>query len=391
MGADKREWAVLAELQGACITRILTCLEGEERKGALEAALKVQDGLEHRDYGALLAALDPNDGRIVHETDLIEKSILAMLYDMRLEHTAKREFKSAIGPHMEKIVGIVEAIARAKSLDIVIDKTLPDMHDRLVDYVSRVSLSRQIMTGDPQFWQWLERGYRGIDRLLRRNEKRRMSRVNSFVQMLSVQFKHRERSGAYMDYINSICEGVLDSCDDGSIDGYARKIADGYDATITEMKLFVILDREFRGVNVEARIPCSPKNADLSLEHEGDGYLVEVYTSRNFTAVGSQSKFRVRPRDEWEYLFRKRQIQDLALAAERTVFVLDVGRDYLPSDETRDPGFRDHVCRAMPETSEVVIIRDRDDIEVISVRGGKTVETTALGRELGSAIGRGWH
>lgn len=390
MGEGGKEWYVLASLTGARITRIMACLKREERQGALGAAMRVQEGLGSGDYGALLAALDPADAKIVHKTDLIEKSILAMLYDIKLENTGKGEFKEAIGPHQKRVEEIAGALARAKSLDVRIDRSMPSAHDQLVDYVSRILLSRQVMTADPQFWQWIEGGYPGIDRLLRRDEGRRMSKANSFVQMLSVQFKHRERSRGHMDYVNSICQGVLDACDDGAIDGYARKISDGYDATITEMKLLNILKREFREVRVEVRIPCSAKNADLGFRHGGDDYYVEVYTSRSFTVVGSLSKFRVRPKDEWGYLFRKRQIQDLALACERTVFVLDVGHDYLDRMETRTPEFRAHVGAAMPETSEVVIIRTRDDVEVISVRGGKAVETTALGRALGSAIRHGW-
>jgi len=391
MGADGRDWVVLTELRSTRITRILTCLEGEERQGVFEAALRVQAGLERRDYGALLAALDPNDGRIVHGTDLIEKSILAMLYDIKFENPGKEEFKATIGSHRKKIEEIAGAVARARSLDVMADRSMPNVHDQLVDYVSRIALNRPIMTGDPQFWRWIEESHPGVDCLLKCDEERRMSKANSFVQMLSVQFKHKERSKNHMNQVNSTCQWILDACDGGTVAKYAQKLSDSYDSAITEMRLHVILAGTFQGVEAEKKIPKSCKNTDLSLEHEGDRYLVEVYTSRNFTFVGSQSKFQLDFRKEWKRLFGKSQIGDLVKARVPAVFVLYVGHSCLDRVETQTPAFRDHVCGTMPETSEVVIIRDRDDIEVISVRGGKAVETTALGRELGSAIGRGWH
>lgn len=389
MDASGRRWGILATLQGARRTTVLTCLEGEDRKAAFRAALGAQAGLDRRDYNALLGALDPGDGKIVHGTDLIEKSILAMLYEIRLENPKKEEFKLAIGPHKERIERLAGEVASAKSLDVRIDKTHPNPHDQLVDYVSRISLSRQVMTDDPQFWEWIG-GYPGIDQFLRRDEKRRLSKTNSFVAMLSVQFKHRRWGDDHMKHVNSVCQGTMDICDDAAVKKYAQKLADSYDTAFTEMRLLVILEREFGEIRVEASIPQSQKNADLGLTHEGDTYYVEVYTSRNFTVVGSLSKFRVRPQDEWDNLFRKGQIQVLKKTNERTVFVLDVGHDYLDRIETQTQAFREHVCAKMPATSEVVIIRTRGDVEVISVRGGQIVGTTGLGRALGAAIRRGW-
>jgi len=384
-----RTWDILATLQGARRTAVWTCLEGEDKKAALRAAIKAQAGLGGRDYHALLGALDAGDGRIVHGTDLIEKSILAMLYEIKLENPKKEEFKLAIGPYRETIERLAGAVARARSLDVRIDKTHPNPHDQLVDYVSRISLSRQIMTDDPQFWEWVG-GYRGIDRFLGQDEGRRLSKANSFVAMLSVQYKHRERGGDHMKYVDSVCQGIMGICDGAAVKKYAQKIADSYDTTFTEMKLLVILEREFGGIGVEVPIPQRQKNADLGLEHEGDTYYVEVYTSRDFTVVGSRSKFRVRFQDEWDDLFNKRQIQALKEANERTVFVLDVGHEHLDSLETGRRDFREHVCAKMPATSEVVIVRTRKDIEVVSVRGGQIVETTGRGRALRSAIARGW-
>lgn len=368
----------------------MTRLQGEERKAALRVAIKVQAGLERKDYHALLAALDPGDAKIVRSTDLIEQSILAMLYDIRLDNTSMGEFKVAIAPYREKIEKVARAVAEARSLDIVIDRTMPDAHDQLVNYVSMIALNRPIMTNNPKFWNWIETGYSGIDQLLKRYEKRRMDKTNSFVQMLSVQFKHRERSGAHMDHINSVCQTILGMCDDNTIEKYAEKMSESYGSAITEMKLHVILRGEFQGVKAEVSIPASRKNSDLGLNHEGEFYFVEVYTSRSFTFVGSQSGFRIDFRDELGRLLGKRQVLALKKANKRTVFVLNVGHDYLDSFEIQTQAFREHVREKMPATSEVVIIRGQGDVEVISVRCGQVVGTTALGKKLGEAIRRGW-
>lgn len=390
MGESGKEWGILANLTSTCITRITACLGREERQGALGAAMRVQEGLESRDYGALLDALDPGDAKIVHETDLIEQSILAILRDVRFYNNTKEGFKTAMAPYRKRIEEIAGAVARARSLDVVIDRTMPNLHDQLVDYVSRIALNRPIMTDNPKFWQWIETSYSGIDQLLKRHEKRRMDKTNSFVQMLSVQFKHRERSGDHMDQINSVCEKILGMCDNNTIEKYAEKMSESYGSAITEMKLHIILKGEFPGVKAEVGIPGSRKNSDLGFNYGNDFYFVEVYTSRTFTFVGPQSRYHVDFQAEWTRLLGKRQVQDLKKANERTVLVMNVGHNRLDAMETQTPKFREQVSAAMPETSEVVIIRGKDDIEVISVRGGKVVETTGLGRTLGSAIRHGW-
>lgn len=390
MGQDEGTWDTLATLESTSRTQILTRLGGKERGAAFRVALRVQECLERGDYGGLLGALDPGDARIVHGTDLIERSILAMLHDIRLENERKEGFKAAIAPYQKRVEEIAGAIARARSLDVAIDRSMPNPHDQLVDYVSRIALNRPIMTDNPKFWQWIEMRYSGVDQLLKRHEKRRMDKSNSFVQMLSVQFKHRERSGDHMDHINSVCENILGMYDDNAIEKYAEKMSESYGSAITEMKLHTILKGEFMGIKAEVGIPGSCRNSDLGFNYGDDFYFVEVYTSKTFTFVGSQSAYRVDFQDEWTRLLGKRQVQDLKKANGRTVLVMNVGLRSLDATETQTPKFREQVSAAMPETSEVVIIRGKGDIEAISVRGGKVVETTALGRALGSAIRHGW-
>jgi len=381
-------WDILATLQGASLTTVFTRLGGEDKKAALRAAIRVQEGLGRKDYHALLGALDAGDGKLVHGTDLIEKSILAMLYDMKFEHPKMKELNLAIIPHKSKIEGIVGEVARSRSIDVTVDRTHPGAHDQLVDYVSRVARGHGIMTANPKFWKWLE-GYPGIDRLLSRNKERRMSNTNSLVRMLSVQFMRRESADDHMGRVNSICQGILDSCDGPDVDRYEQKVSESYDTALAEMKAFLALKGEFQDVWAEEPIPRSKKNADLCFRHDGEMHYVEVYTPRKITLVGSLSKYRVDPKCEWKYLFKKRQIVDLKAADARTVFVMDVGSEYFPDIETRNPEFKAHVCAAMPEASEVVIIRS-GDVEALSIRGGQVVATTGLGRALASAIGNGW-
>lgn len=390
MDENGKTWELLATLHGSRITRIMTCLKGEDRKGALAMALKVQAGLGRMDYGALLGALDPADRKIADGTDLIEQSILAMLHDIRLENPGKKEFKAAIEPYRERIEGIAATLARDRSLDIEIDKSLQHTYDRLVDYVSNIALRRQVLTVNPQFWRWLEERYPGIDRFLKLDEGHRMVKSNSLVKMLSVQFKHRGRGEDYMAHVNSICQRIVDLCSGKDAGKYACKASASYESAIAEMKAFLALRGEFGGVEIEKPIPQSGRNADLAFALGGETHFVEVYASRGFTAVGKLSKFGVDFREEWARLLRKNQVRDLAGANERTVFVLDVGRDYLPRLETRTPKFRGHVCAAMPETSEVIIIRGGGDVEAISVRGGQVVETTGLGKRLQAAVEGSW-
>lgn len=388
MSENEGAWSTLATLWNARPTPVSTCLEGKEKENALRMARKAQVNLAKQDYGALLDVLDPDDGNLVHGTDLIEQSILAMLYHVKLENPLDKDFKNAIGPHKERIEKIAKAVARARSLTVLVDNTLPNTHDRLVDYVERIRLSRETMTDDPQFWRWLT-AYPGIDGLLRRNEELRTNKTNSFVCMLSEKFRAKERSQEYMNHVNSICQGIMDKCESGDIEEYVSKISETYETAFTEMQLFVILEKEFGDVKVEAKIPCSCKNSDLSIEVDGDTYFVEAYTSRTIT-FSHVSQFRVDPRDEWTRLFRKTQVQYLALADKRTVFVLNVGSDYLSSDETCRQDFRAHVSAAMPRTSEVVIIREKGDVEVLSVRNGEVVNTTSLGKRLETVIGNAW-
>lgn len=379
-------WDVLTTLESTSLTPILACLEGEERKSVLQIARKVQTSLAKQDYDSLLDALDASNATLVHETDLIEQSILAMLYDLKLENVRDRDFRDALGTNRERIEKIAGDIAKAKSLDILIDRALSNTHDQLVDYASRVRLGREIMTDNPQFWEWLG-AYSGIDGLLRRDEERRLSKTNSFVKMLSVLFQG-DRDKDRMSHVNSTCQGIMDKCKDDDILDYARKLSEAYDTTLTEMQLFVIMEKEFGDIQVEVRIPHSCKNSDLAIRVDGILYFVEAYTSRDFT-FGHVSTYQADLKDEWARLLRKSQVKDLALANERTIFVLNVRNDYLSAMETCRPDFWAHVCAAMPKTSEVVIIRRRD-IEVTSVRGGQIVETTGLGRRLASAIGDAW-
>jgi len=392
MKKDTRAWSLLTTLQGSRRTRIQTCLhDKKDRWDMLKHALKVQDGLDSKDYNMLLDALDCNDSRMVHETDLIEQSLLAMLYDMKLDNTQDQKFKAAVDPYDKKFVSVAKALAKARSLDIEIStRNLQNRHAQLVDYVSRIHLSREVVTDNQEFWDWLENGYSSIYRFLKVDDELRLNRANTFVHMLGAQFNNMETSAGHMSYVNSICQRIMELCSPSVLKEYSRKICDSYGSAIGEMKMLAILDREFQHVKIEPRMPQSSKVADLSIKFEGETYFVEIYTATTFTFVGTLSKFRVNPKDDWEYLLGKKQVKELKKTDTPTIFVLNVGREYLDRIETCTPGFREYVCKMMPSRSELVVMRNNDDVEVMSVRDGHIVEKTSLGLALESAIERGW-
>ena len=399
-------WDISVTLESSRRTPILTCLKSREEKVPIvRLAVKAQECLENNNYRELLSLLDCDDPVLVHKTDMIEKVILTILYDLHLENPRKHDFNNAIKPYEDEIIKIIESLARAKSLDIIIDKSLANKHARLVDYVSRVHLSREAVSPNPLFWKWLAENHSNIDKFLRLNDEKRTKRENSFVQTLGVLFSSDDASKEYTKYLDNVCKKVMDVCHAEDLESYTNKIYNNYKSTIAEMKMLAILYDEFNNVRVEPTIPPGGKNTDLRVaptippdgkntdllvEVENQPYFVEVYSSRSYTAVGSQSKFRVKPSDEWENLFGKKQVSELKKANVRTILVLDVGHEYLPDIETATPQFGIHICNAMPQHSEIVIIRGARNVEIMSLRDGRVVETSDLGKVLESAMQRGW-
>jgi len=391
MERGNRTWNLLTTLQGSRRTRIQTCLQDKkDRWDMLKHAIRIQDGLDNKDYGMLLDALDCGDSRMVNETDLIEQSLLAMLYEMKLDNPQRTKFSAAMKPHGKKFVTVTASLARARSLDIDIDSAdLPKMHDHLVDYVLRIRLSHEVMADSREFWTWLEGSYPAICHFLKVNERLRTSKANTFVHMLSVQFVNRKTGVDHMAYVNSVCQRALELCSPTSLREYARKMCDSYGTAMAEMKMLAVLDREFQRVKVEPRIPQSSKVADLSLEFGGEVYFVEISTATTLTFIGSLSKSHIDPKDEWAHLLGKEQVADLKKADVPSILVLGVGHKCVDRKETHASEFRETVCRMMPSRSELVIVHDHNDVEAMSVRDGHIVETPDLGLTLEPAIARG--
>lgn len=392
MERDVRAWSLLTTLQGSRRTRIQTCLQDKkDRWDMLKHALRVQDGLDSKDYTMLLDALDCNDSRMVHKTDLIEQSLLAMLHEMKLGNPERQKFDAIMEAHGKKFVKVAASLARARSLDIDISaRNLPKTHDRLVDCVMRIRLSHEVMADSQEFWAWLEGGYPAVYRFLKVDERLRTSRTNTFVHMLSMQFVNRKTSSEHMRYVNSVCQRAMELCGPTSLSEYAHKMCDSYGSAMAEMKMLAMLDRKFQRVKVDPRIPHGSEAADLSLEFGGETYFVEISTATTLTFIGSLSKFRIDPKGEWAHMLGKEQVRELKKADMPMILILDVGHEYVSRTETRTLGFREIVCRMMPSHSELVIVHERDDVEAMSVRGGHIVGTTDLGLALEAAIARGW-
>lgn len=356
---------------------------GTPAEGRAETEAKANYLLDRQMYSEYLELLEGQPRDVFANTVLVEKLLLEMLKRIRLLHRADREFDAKIAPHEQRVLDLMETALQKKSLSVPIDRSLSKYHS-LMDYVSRVYLGQESMFDDPKFWAWLDDAYPNVSKFLHTDDSR-IKKTNSFVQILSIQFKSRDAQHvkAYMSAIDGLCRQTMEICADRACD-YARKADDNYFAAKMEMVVLVAINRNFGSVHTDPKIPGSDRLADMSFKHDGAEHYVEVYAHASHTMAVPEIKEDIVPEKEWAMRFGKAQIKSLREAGVRAVYVMKLDDFQAMQGETKSRAFSEAACKAMPENSDIVVIIH--GVEVASLRGGQIVEPSDLAVRLGKAI-----
>lgn len=338
--------------------------------------------IDRLEYQSLLELLESQPREVFADTHVMEDLLLEVLKGIRLRHQRDREFDEAIGPYEGRMLELMKTALQERSLDVQVNDSLDKYHS-LVDYVSRVRLGHESKLKDPEFWPWLG-GYPHIAGLLRTDEEL-VTGANSLVQMLSIQFKSREKPhvGAYMKAVDDLCRQAMDICA-GHACAYAKKANESWDSAKMEMVALVAIEKSFGVKRIDPEIPGSEKLADMSFELDGAEHYVEVYSRAGYDLATSLTKTRIEPEKEWGRRFGKKQIRRLRDADVPTVYVMRLDDFQAQPGETKTKEFCEMACEMMPRNSDIVVILQ--GVEPASLRGGRVVEPSELAVSLGDAV-----
>ncbi|MDD9809076.1 MAG: hypothetical protein OXU25_04470, partial [Thaumarchaeota archaeon] len=311
--------------------------------------------LNRSDYPGYLDLLEGQPHGILAGTCMVEYLILRMLSHMRLLHQPDREFATEMEPHEQRIMDLMDSALRAKSLDVEINRSLGKYHS-LVDYASRACRGHESMLEDPEFMPWLDGNYPHVSELLRADANR-ISKANTLVQMLSVQFKSRTAPHVmtYLGAVDGLCRQAMKICADRACD-YAKKASESWISAKMEMAVLVAINRHFKIMRIEPKIPCTNRHVDASFEHDGAEHYVEVYSHTGFDLAAPQTKMDIDPEKEWGARFGKAQIRHLRKAGVPTVYVMNLDDFQAQPGETQTRAFCEAACSMMPKDSDIVVI-----------------------------------
>lgn len=340
--------------------------------------------IRRQGYSDMLGLLEGVSSEILANTPIVEDLLLEMLKDVRLRHPADREFAEVVGLHEQRILGLVDTVLREVQLDAQINRSL-GKYDSLVNHVSRVRLGRESKLDDPEFLPWLDGNYPHVLEFLRADASL-ISKTNSLVQMLSVQFRSREKPnvGAYMKAVDGLCEQAMRICDRHGVD-YAKKANESWSSAKMEMAVLVAIDKHFGIRRIDPEIPNSEKLADMSFEHDGAERYVEVYSHPDHSTSATQLKTGIAPEKEWRMRFGRTQIKRLKDASVPAVYVMGLDDFQAQPGETGSQAFREEAARAMPADSDIVVVI-RGEAEAASLRGGRMVDRSGIAARLEKAI-----